>query len=202
MSATIITTVTYPITDTASDQVNTAILKQELEDASLSQSVGNVTLAGSNVMIEMLGLIVTADVTAMDAVIAAHDGDEFIELPVTDAAFSLTSDDTGSFVEKCSIEAGPLQAGLYGVNWHCVHALTTTDVDSGSEVRITRQKNGGAVVEVSQDINRTGDFREVGAGAFLEVNDGDTYAFTLEYRRIGDAGNAAQIKSAWITMST
>ena len=54
MSVNIVTTYTYPITDTANNEVNTGVLGDELADASLSVGIGNITLSGSNVIIELL----------------------------------------------------------------------------------------------------------------------------------------------------
>ncbi|MBN2256684.1 MAG: hypothetical protein JW704_02520 [Anaerolineaceae bacterium] len=200
MSATVTTTLVYPKSDTATGSVNDYILKQELEDVGLSVGVQEVTSIGTDVRIVLSGNASEADKTAVDAVIAAHQGDAFQEPPMKVYAETLTSDDSGDEIEKADLEVGPLAAGNYIVGWYMEHATTTTTGTSGSRAILDISKNGGAAVERAQDSNGENQFKSFSGSLALKVLDGESYSFTLLHERIGASGNASRVQRARITL--
>jgi len=203
MTVAIETVLTYPKSDTATGNVNDHILKQELEDASLSVDVDEVVSIGTNVRITLGGLATTDDVTGTgkcDDVIAAHQGDAFEEPPMKAYAESETSDDSGDAVEKVSLSVGPLAAGNYIFGWFMEHSTTTNTGTSASKAIFGVTTNGGAEVERAEDNNGENQYKSFAGSLALEVNDGNTYDLALYHERFGVSGNASKARRARITV--
>lgn len=200
MAATKTTTLYYPITDTANDQVNTAVLKQQLVNAALSVTVGNVWLSGANVFIELLGLATSGDITAVDGVIAAHQGDSFATIPIYVSSEAESNDDTGSEIQKLELVSGVLPAGSYVLGWHIEHRMTSVTSTSICKAFLTMAKNGAAEGEISQNHNDLIVNTNFGSAFPFQVLDGETYTFRLKYQRVGASGNAARCRRARMSL--
>jgi hypothetical protein len=190
----VITTLTYPTSATSTGTANANVLKQELEDASLSVSVGDVVVQGTTITITLSGNASDADETAVDAVVAAHDGTGFTAVPQTVTSEGEASDDTGSEVEKANLQVGPLEAGTYNLQWYMELATTTTTGTSGAQGHLYVDKNGGGAVERGQDNAPDNQWRAMGGGFPFTAVAGDSYEFSLTFERIGVSGNAARAR--------
>ena len=173
MTVTMVANPYYPISDTPNNKINTLILKQELEDAGMSVTVGNVVTAGSNVQIQLLGLVLAADVTLMDAVIAAHQGADFATVPLKQYEEDETDDDSGDPILKCELVCSPLPEGNYMIGWHMLHKLNANSDTSGSRATLTMIKNGGAENEISRDSCVIQEYQLFGSALSVEVKAGE-----------------------------
>jgi hypothetical protein len=190
----VITTLTYPTSATSTGTANANVLKQELEDASLSVSVGDVVVQGTTITITLSGNASGADETAIDAVVAAHDGAGFIAVPQTVTSEAEASDDTGNEVEKANLQVGPLEAGTYMLQWYMELATTSSTGTTGAQGHLYVDKNGGGAVERGQDNAPDNQWRAMGGGFPFTAVAGDSYEFSLTFERIGVSGNAARAR--------
>lgn len=193
---------TYPKSQTVTGNVNNDILRQELEDAGLSVPLNTVYQEGTDVIILLDGNATAADETAASGVVSAHTGEAFAQPPLTAFSEPEVSDDTGSEVEKVSLSTGPLQKGTYIVGWGLELATTTTTGTTVARGSLYVDKNAAGEVERSQhnvDIELW-DSGMSGSLAFLAVA-GDSYVFSLRFRRVGAASNAARAQRGRITLT-
>ena len=200
MAVTTVTNLSYPITDTLNDDVNSPILKQELEDETLSVSVGNVELIGTTILIELLGDASSSDITAVTGVVEAHAGDDFVEVPLTEIAVSETSDDSGSEITKVTMTTGALPAGSYTIIWHMEHKVNTNTGNTASRATLYYSKNGDTPSQFLQNNVILDQWVEFGSSYPIDVNDGDSWLFTLRHQRIGTSGNASHCRRGRIAL--
>lgn len=64
----------YLVSDTASDSVNPSLLKIQIQTATITPVLQNIRTNGNAIEISFNSSLSTEEVTALDAVIAAHDG--------------------------------------------------------------------------------------------------------------------------------
>lgn len=202
MAATIYTQLTIPLTDFTSlggNSVNANILKQEFEDAGLTVTVQGVSVSASVVNAQFAGDPTSGDLSAIDAVIAAHTGGDFaatLQRAISEAA---DSDDTGDEIEKVSLDTGALPAGIYLLGWYLELATTTTTGTSGARGRLQVTKNGGTQTERAQSNAENDQWDPMSGSLSEEVVDGDSYEFALTFERIGVSGNAARAQRGRLT---
>lgn len=197
----VITTLTYSTSATATGTANANVLKQELEDASLSVPVNDVVVQGTTITITLSGNASDADETAVDAVIAAHDGAGFDAVPKTTFSEAEVSDDTGSEVEKVGLSVGPMEAGTYLLGWYMEMATTTNTGTSGAQGHMYVTKNGGSAIERGQHSVGENQWDSGMSGSVpFTVVDGESYSFSLTFERIGVAGNAARARRGRLTL--
>lgn len=200
MTVTVVTQYTYPITDTLNSKVNTAILKQELDDAGLSVSVGSVSVSGSSIFIELLGDAAAADIVLVDAVIAAHAGDDFVSVPIKVSEIAESPDDGGSEVIRVTLTTGALAAGEYLLSWLMEHCITTNTGTTGSRASLYYSKNGDTPAQFTQEMNINDQWSCFSGGYPITVQDGDSWVFTLRHQRVGVAGNPSRVRRARLAL--
>lgn len=201
MSATIQTVYTYPITDTLNDTVNPGTLYDELSDAGLSVSVGNVSLFGSNVLIQLLGDADAADLALVDAVIAAHEGNDYATLPIIYYENeTAVTDDTGSEIEAVTLNTGPLHAGKHMVHWSAEIASTDTTGTPGAKMRCSLQREGQTEYSKGESTNDTPAWRHVAVPFMFHASEGQRFTLRIYYQRTGSSGNAAKLRRARIAI--
>lgn len=206
MAATIVSSFTYPLTDFTSlggNSVNPNILKQEIEDdATITLTVSSVTKVGSTVKIDLEGNATAAMKTALDSVVAAHEGGNFAVFPQKVSDEDAESDDTGSEVQKASLSTGLMPAGDYRIGWYM--EVETTSESSGAtqaQGHFNVSKNGGSSSERGQTNAEHPRWVSMGGtyeGTFV---DGDELDLELTYQRVGTSGNAARAQRARITVT-
>lgn len=194
MSATIVTTYTYPITDTPNDQVNTGTLADELNEAGLGVSVGNVNVAGSNIIIELLGDATSSDLALVDAVIAAHQGVEYSETPIFDyTTETAVDDDTGNEILAKTLESGPLHGGKYMVHWSW-EVATTSAAAGEAKAWCSLQREGKTEYNKGEISNPTNKWQHTAVPFMFAAADGQNFFMRIYYQRTGTSGNAARLR--------
>jgi hypothetical protein len=201
MAVTIVTTLTYPRSDTPNDRVNKDILNQELSEASLSVSVLGISISGTDIRIDLSGNASVDDETAINSVIAAHQGSDFSTTTQSSFSEAASSDDTNGIIEKTALSTGLLPAGTYLMSWYMELATTTTTGTTGARGFLNVSKNGAAAVERAQSNNDLNQWVPMSGSLPVTVVDGDSYSMSLSFQRIGIVGNAARAQRARLTLS-
>ena len=200
MAATVVTTLTFPKSDTVNNKVNSSILKQELDDARLSILVESVSLVGTSVKIGLTGTATTDDETKITAVISAHAGEDFASVPQVAADEALVSDDTGTVIQKLQLSTGALPAGTYLISWYMEIAITSETTGSYACGTLTVQTNSGVGVERAQHNNTEVAWKAMSGAISVTAVAGDDYVVALHYARTGLTGNAARAQRARINV--
>lgn len=196
MAGTMISMISYPVTDTVNNKVNTQILKQELEDASLSVDVAGVQTVGTTIKISLSGNASSDDFTECDSVIAAHEGADFSSDSQFAKSETESTSDTGSVVDKLTLDSGAMPAGEYMVQWYMEVACTT---DGGEVTGAFRaSKNGSALNILGQQSSNNSYWTSMSGSYLFTLVDGDTVDARLSYQRSGTSGNAAKVQRARI----
>lgn len=198
------TVVTIPKADfiAASALPNFPIFTQELIALGLSVPVVSAVGSGNrgngpDAIIILDGLAVAADLTAIDAAVAAHTGASFASTVQNDISQAEQSDDSGIPVTKASVSTGPLPAGDYQITWTAEIATSTNSTTSGAVVRLMGGKNGNPPTEQKQHTNAgNSTYEHFGGGLPIAMKDGDSWDLQIEFERIGAAGNAARCRRA------
>lgn len=181
--------------------MNTGALSDELAEAGLSVSVGNVTLAGSNIIIELLGDAVAADLLLVDAVIAAHEGLSYQVLPLFNYENETAiSDDTGADVEAVTVTTQPLHAGKHMVHWSGEIATTDMTGTPGAKFRCSLQREGQTEYNKGEFTTDVDDWRHVTVPFVFHAAEGQKFIFRIYYTRTGSSGNAARLRRARISL--
>lgn len=201
MSAIIYAQLSYPLSDfvASSGVVNEPVFKQELDDAGLSVTVQSVSVSDTVCNVFFSGDLLAADITAVDAVVAAHEGEPFGSLLQSELSESLETDDSGDVVVKAARETGPMPAGTFLISWYLEIATTSNTGTSGARGLLYVTKNGGSQIERGISHNSENQFRAFSGSLATSVLDGENYKFELGYQRIGVAGNAARAQRARLT---
>jgi hypothetical protein len=200
MSATVRTEYSYPVTDTLNDEVNVGTLTDELNEAGLSVTVGVVSLSGSNVVIELLGDATSADLVLVDAVIAAHQGIDYVETPIFDYNDeAAVSDDTGSEIQIKEVETGPLTAGKHMVDWSAEVAVTSTS-SGEAKVRFSLQREGKTEYSKGEFSTQASQWQHVSTPFIFHAADGQNFFFRIYLQRTGVAGNAARVRRSRVSV--
>ncbi len=186
----------------SSGSVNYAILLQELGALSLSVGVENVTGTGTDVNIYLAGLASTADMTAIDAAIAAHVGDAFALQYQSDSAAedvlkseaNITASDS-TLVEVYSYDSGVLQKAPYQILWSAEHKVSAESADDDSEILIEVDLGGG-FVEINSDSTQSSKFRSFSNGMVLDRLDGQRIKVKMSLRKTGTGSAQAVLRRA------
>lgn len=201
MAATVLSKFTYPKSDTATGVVNSSILTSELKAVTYSAGVAvqNAYEQGTSVIVELSGNATADDKTAVDAVIAAHQGENFQDPyqstsandDVWGAPEKTVSDSTWS--EVFAFDSGALPAGRYQTLVSCEHKVDTLVSGDYSEVRVlVTPPSTGVEVEMSYDSNEYDRYDSFGTGILLDVTNGQHIIVRMEQRKNG-AGAASSI---------
>ena len=193
----------YPLSDfvESGGVVSPVILKQELTDAGLSVTVNSVSVSDVLVNMFLLGMILEADVTLVDAVVAAHTGSAFSSkhqkaILQAEATNNTTTDET-----RVSLDSGVLPAGIYTIMWYAEIAVTSLLANTGASVAMVVTKNGNGAVEAGSSVNDLPYYTSFSGSYQLEVTDGDQWVLALTWKRIGTSSNPAKIRRARIFLS-
>ena len=194
----------YPLSDfvESGGVVSPVILKQELTDAGLSVTVNSVSVSDTVVNMFFFGMVLAADVTLVDAVVAAHTGDTFQPKYQREVSEVELTNDTTTDVEKVSMDTGALEAGNYVVSWYAELCVTSVVAGTGASGGLNATKNGGSIVEVGRSVNDLSVYTSLsGSYTLLDVKDGEHYAFALVFKRLGASSNPAKMRRARIFLT-
>lgn len=143
---TLTSTETYQLAEFPNHVVNGPVLAAQILAASLSVPlVGQPQLTGSAVVLTFTGTLLAADITALNAVVAAHTGAQFGSTLTQVSDQTETTTAGGVYVSKLTVTAGPLPAGTYLGTLECEHFLDTVVANAYSDVLLSY--NGAAFHE-------------------------------------------------------
>lgn len=188
MSAQIALSFVYPHADFPSGTVNAEVLEQEIKDASgVTSNPTSVTDHASVATITFDALLSAAEATALDAVVAAHEGDAFspdFQKQEENAQQSTAADNNE--VTVCSLASGPLRAGQYNVEWYGEHKLSANTVGGATKVYTYIGKNGAAATVRAADSKPAHwDWSQVFGKLPFTIKDGETLDIQLRLQRQG-----------------
>jgi hypothetical protein len=196
----------YAVSETANDKVNTAILKQELEElppGSLSVSVLSVVTNGTSITIVLGGNATASDEDSVDAAVAAHEGEDFEPVPAFEfsEAESDDSGDRGIEQTKASLNVGPLSVGTYLIAYNMECYLNLASTTSRVQGRLFINKNNDSPVERAECNNAELVPLNPLAGSFpMAVKDGETISVSLRFQQMGAVDNIAKARRARISV--
>lgn len=194
---------TYDMTDFPNDKINSAILTAEVEASSISIPLESISVEEGEpdqVTFNFTGSFGGGDEAALDAVVAAHQGDDFTTFPAKVTVEAESSDDSGSEIVKASLTGILPSPGTYILMWYMEIGVTTTTGSTGVRGKLNVTKNSGSKIERAISHGGESQYKDM-SGTFPFIAEaGDTYDFELTYERIGTSGNAAKAQRARIAV--
>lgn len=194
---------TYYMSDFPNNKMNTAILTAEVEDSTISLTLESINLEEGEphqVTFEFTGTFGAGDESALDAVVAAHQGDDFTTMPAKVTVEAESSDDSGSETVKASLPGVLPSPGTYLLMWYMEIGVTTTTGSTGVRGKLNVTKNGGSAIERAISHGGESQYSDMSGTFPFTAEAGDTYDFELTYERIGTSGNAAKAQRARIAV--
>lgn len=201
MTTSIFTKLNCDLTDTVNNKVNTKILEQELDSATLSVSVAGVTASGTTIRIELEGNPTTTDVTTCNTVVAAHEGLDFSSKAQFVQAEEEFSDDSGDVIDRLVLGTGALANGKYMLNWSMGVASSTAETTSGIRGALRMSINGGALEIIGETNTTANGWLSMSGFLPLPVKDGDQVDIRLSFLRTGASGDPARVQFARIFLT-
>jgi len=185
---------------TSSGQVNSALLKRELNEAGLSVLATRIACRETDCLVETDTDPTVGDETIMDGVVTAHTGEGWAPTFQHEELEAEASDDTGDEIVRETLSTGIMPEGTYLITFGM--ELQTTNPGAG--VTAARgyfrvSKNGSGLVEKGQHNNGDDQWKKFSESYSVDVVDGDQFTFQLSYVRVGTSGNAARARFARIT---
>jgi hypothetical protein len=203
MAGTTFTYRTYPFTDFPNHVVNPSILQTEIGNYSptITQPVSSITLGGTTCTIIMNGLLVAADITGLDTVVADHQGSVFSSQTQRANSEAQSSSDLTTDTAKVSLSTGPLPAGYYSATWYAEIACTGIVANTGVSAGFTIQKNGGTVTEIGRSANNLSTYVSFSGSYSAQLVSGDSLVMAINFKRLGSTSNPALIQRARIFLN-
>lgn len=200
MAVTIQSNLIYPIADFPNTVVNPQILSEEFDsNGAIAVTVNNINQQGSNVHCLFDGLIEETEVTAADAVVAAHQGEPF-DSPVTrEASEGVSSDSSDGWISKLILQTGPLAAGFYRLNATCEHSVATESAGNATDIQVLLSTSSLTDFQSDSDHSRYEEYSKFAAGSPFEVVDGETIKLEIQFRSVN--GVTARCRRARLAVS-
>jgi len=174
---------------------NEDIFATEVAGEALSAQPDQVYAAGTDIVVQWTSALpVAADITALDALVAAHTGGAFASNTQQSIVEAETSDDTGDPVVRNTLTTGQLPGGDYVLAWYAEGKVDAVVAGTGVAIRFYMTKNGGSREErgsYSGDLNQYNPFSGT---AVINVDAGDEYVFETEFEKLGATSNPAYIQ--------
>lgn len=160
-------------------QINAVITSAECQ--SISISAGVVTM---NFDVEPNA----ADLILIDAVVAAHTGEPFVQGIQKMFSEAVQTEAGTTYVEKASLLSGVLAGGEYQINWYAEISVDTADGTSGVLARV--MWNGTERAEAANDLSF---YQSFNGSVIVDVDAGTSPTLALELRRVGTP-NIARVR--------
>jgi hypothetical protein len=170
----------YLLTEFPNSAVNVPVLNAQIAAASLSVPLISTQLTGASVLLTFTGELSAGDITALNAVVAAHTGVPFGSTLVQSSDLTDTTTSSTSYVSKLVLNAGPLPAGTYLGSFACEHYLDTLVASTGSEAQLLY--NTGVLYEDTWNQAYPHLF---GSAIPFTVIDGAMVTLELKYKALG-----------------
>jgi hypothetical protein len=173
-------------------------LQAEIEaDAGITTTVSTVQEVGTDIVITFDGLLSSSEITALDAVIAAHTGDDFpSDLRYSASSVAQSDNSTNTPVEKLSIATDPLPAGRYRLSCLCEFDCSGTAPNTAAQVHLLY--NG------AEQLADT--WEEIAAHSFsasmdIDIAGGNSITLALTFNKIGTGSLTAQCRRARMSIA-
>ena len=188
---------TYTFSEFPNGKVNTAMLEAEIAVAALSVPLAtSPQLTGSSAVLTFSGLLTAADITALNTVVAAHQGLDFSTTSEMADDLTETTNATTTWANKLATSIGPLPAGAYLISWSCEHDLLAEVAGVNSQARVTL--NGWALNMDSWPHAVTHHFG--GAVPYI-AGAGDNFELAIGFRTNGASAATARMRRVHIAVA-
>lgn len=193
----------YDVATTINKKVNIPVLTQEIQDAvSVTTKPGEVTLQGSQVHCTFTELVSPEVENALDAVVAAHEGEEFSSAYQSTSAADdvygavpIEATAADGWVDVIDFDSGALPAGQYKALWSCEHRVDQEVDGDDSEIQVQLEVNG-VYVETNSDSNQSEKYHSFSNGIVKPVVDGEHIRMRLRIRKTGAGAAKAVLRRA------
>jgi hypothetical protein len=177
-----------------------ALLAAQLTALVLSVPILDVrfTPLENGVVVEWNQFPSTADVTAVDAAVAAFTGGTTTSQPFEYNSFAVATSASGTAVVKINQTTPALDAGTYQVLWTTSTRMQAVIANTGVEGKIRLTRSDGTFVEQDDAWDRTNRHAFNGAITF-QIAAGQTITSLLTFSRLGASGTA-EMSGARITV--
>lgn len=200
------TLVDYALSAFPNSLFNAAVLADQIAAATaIGRRLSYTTLTGVTVSLAFPGPVVGAAKTALDAVVAAHQGAPYGSLPQSDAQAGELSNNTGTDATALALPLPPLPQGAYLLTWTCEIAATSNVADTGVRAAIQSNISGSFADHYEQNVAAptvAGTFWTVFTGSIVaNVPSGASPTVRLRWRRLGASSNPALIRRCRIAVT-
>jgi hypothetical protein len=153
---------------------------------------------GDSVIVEWSAIPLSADVTAIDAAIAAFVGGTTSNAPLEINSFGVATSTSTTPVTKIDVTTSPLDAGTYQVIWCSSLRMQAVAANTGIEGKIRITRSDGVFVEQDDAWDLANRHAFNGAITFT-VLAGQTIRAFLTFSRLGVSGTA-EMSGARVTI--
>lgn len=180
---------TYSIANDFPNQtIDASVLTAEINASSIGPVLEGITIDGDDVVITFDDDLSTGEETTLDGIVAAHQGDPFVEDIQKLFSEGVQTETGTTFVEAASLDSGLLAAGEYLITWYSEISVETGDNTSGVIARVLW--NG---TERAESAGNLSFYQSFGGSVIVDVNALAAPSLSVEFRRVGTA-NTARIR--------
>lgn len=181
MSLSAFTNLLYNKSSTLNDALNPDLLKQEIFD--VYPTVDAVTALGTTFQVSFTALLLAADITAIDAIVAAHTGVAFGAGTTRVQEIGKTTDSTNAWIQKISLTTGPLKKGWFMVNASGEMELEDLNVPTGRvEVQVLQTDRDNTDAQVLQDTWDQDNWNSMQMSHAKYCQDGEVLTLKFQFR--------------------
>lgn len=182
--------------DFPNQAVQPDVLTAEIQESSIVTSLVGVSVLIDDVDITFSDALSVPDKATLDAIVAAHQGEEFAP-PVQRAnSEGVSTNNTTSYQQKLALNSGPLPQGDYLITWYCEMSIDT--LLEGTAVFAQIVYNG---VERGFSSSDRTTYVSFSGSATVAVNSGDAPTLAINFRRAGGPLNTARVRRARISVA-
>lgn len=199
--------VNYALSAFPNSLVNAGVLADQINSTrAIGQRLSFVTLDGSTVSLAFPAPVTGSPKTALDGVVAAHQGRGYGPGIQTANAMAQQSNNTTGDVVAVALVCEPLQAGKYQFQWICEIAPSSNVANTGARVAVQSNVSGSFADHFEKNVNAPPVAIEAwdtftGVIVATLATAGTTPTVRLVWRRLGASSNAALIRRARLVVS-
>jgi hypothetical protein len=145
--------VNYPLSAFLNSTFDTYVLADQIAAVpAIGQRLNFATLTGTTVSLDFPAAVTGAPKTALDAVVAAHQGRAYGAAIQAAAQMGQQSNPTTSNVTAVNLPLDPLAAGLYLFTWICELATTANTANTGVRAALQSDLSGSFADHFEQNV--------------------------------------------------
>lgn len=185
----------YAFAEFTYGSVNAPILEEELTTAGLT-TITNVATSGTTCHIDFDGYIDASIESTCDAVVVAHQGDDFAGTFFREVSEAESTETAGTWTNKLTLQTGVLQAGVYALSWYCELAVDSVVADTGCQARLELN-------DVERAITSWGEaqWHHFSGSIPAQIAAGETIKLELDFHKIGASAQTAKIQRARLAVA-